>query len=75
MIASIKREVIRRGITCLCHFTPSLNLIHIVSGTMGVLASKKLKEDERSIFTMTDLMRLDGHEGYISCSIEYPNAW
>jgi ssDNA thymidine ADP-ribosyltransferase, DarT len=42
---------------------------------MGILASEKLKEDERSIFTSIDLMRLDGHEGYISCSIEYPNAW
>jgi len=75
MIISIRREAVRRGITRLCHFTPSRNLAHIASGEEGILATKKLKEDERSIFTQTDLERLDGHEGYISCSIEYPNAW
>jgi ssDNA thymidine ADP-ribosyltransferase DarT-like protein len=65
----------RRGITRLCHFTPSRNLIHIASGETGILATKKLKETERSVFTPTDLERLDGHEGHISCSIEYPNIW
>jgi hypothetical protein len=75
MIASIKREAMHRGITRLCHFTPSRNLIHIASGEQGILATEKLKEAERNVFTPTDLERLDRHEGYISCSIEYPNAW
>jgi len=68
-------EAIRRTITRLCHFTPSRNLAHIASGTTGILATAKLKRGERSVFTPTDLMRLDGHEDYISCSIEYPNVW
>lgn len=71
----IKREVNKRGITRLCHFTQSRNLIHIMSGGTGVLATKKLQEDGLSAFTPTDLERLDEHEGYICCSIEYPNAW
>jgi hypothetical protein len=75
MIAAIKREAELRGITRLCHFTPSRNLVHILTGTTGILATKKLQKDERSVFTATDLERLDRHEGYICCSIEYPNAW
>jgi hypothetical protein len=75
MIASIKLEVERRRITRLCHFTPSRNLIHILTGTMGILATKNLRENERSAFTQIDLERLDRHEGYICCSVEYPNAW
>jgi len=73
--ARIKQDVIRRGITRLCHFTPSRNLAHIVNGDEGILATGKLEEDERRVFTATDLERLDGHESHISCSIEYPNAW
>jgi hypothetical protein len=75
VINSIEHEVQRRGITRLCHFTPSRNLVHILTGTTGILATKHLQEDERSIFTQTDLERLDGHQEYICCSIEYPNVW
>ena len=75
MISAIRGEAVRRGITRLCHFTPSRNLAHIATGEEGILATKKLREKERSIFTQTDLERLDGHEDAISCSIEYPNAW
>ncbi|MGA2979471.1 MAG: DarT ssDNA thymidine ADP-ribosyltransferase family protein [Terriglobales bacterium] len=75
MNEKIKAEVERRGITRLCHFTPSRNLGQILSGTFGVLATKNLEEDERHIFAPTDLQRLDGHKDHISCSIEYPNAW
>lgn len=75
MIETIKQEVESRGITRLCHFTPSRNLVHILTGTTGILATKKLQKDERSVFTSTDLKRLDGHEACICCSIEYPNAW
>ena len=75
MIEQIKQEVELRGITRLCHFTPSRNLGHILTGITGILATKKLQKDERSVFTPTDLKRLDRHEAYICCSIEYPNAW
>ncbi len=75
MIEGIRREVLKRGIARLCHFTPSRNLVHIASGMTDILSTKKLKEDERSLFTQTDLLRLDGHEDHIACSIEFPNAW
>ncbi|MBC6424422.1 MAG: DUF4433 domain-containing protein [Hormoscilla sp. SP12CHS1] len=54
---------------------PSQNLVHILTGTTGILATKHLQSEERSVFTAIDLNRLDRHEGYISCSIEYPNVW
>lgn len=75
MINAIKIETERRGITRLFHFTPSRNLVHILTGEAGILATKNLTENERSVFTQTDLQRFDRHEGYICCTIEYPNAW
>jgi len=75
MNARIKAEVYKRGITRLCHFSPSRNLAQILMGNMGILATKKLKDDERSVYTPTDLERLDGFPDHICCTIEYPNAW
>jgi hypothetical protein len=46
-----------------------------LTGTTGILATRKLQENEREVFTPTDLERFDRHQGYICCSIEYPNAW
>jgi len=71
----IETEAAQRGITRLCHFTPSRNLVHIASDTTGILATAKLEESERRVYTPTDLQRYDNHEGYICCSVEYPNAW
>jgi hypothetical protein len=75
MNGNIKAEVQRRGITRLCHFTPSRNLGQILIGNVGILATQKLKEDERSVYAPTDLERLDGFADHICCTIEYPNAW
>ncbi len=75
MNASIKAEAQRRGISRLCHFTPSRNLGQILMGNLGILATKKLQADERSVYAPTDLQRLDGFVDHISCTIEYPNAW
>jgi ssDNA thymidine ADP-ribosyltransferase, DarT len=75
MNASIKAEAQRRGITRLCHFTPSRNLGQILIGNVGILATQKLKEDERSVYAPTDLQRMDGFVNHICCTIEYPNAW
>ena len=65
----------RRGITRLCHFTPSRNLAHIAGDSRGILASRHLRGDEAAVFNPTDKERLDGHEGHVCCSIQYPNAW
>jgi hypothetical protein len=75
MSESIKAEARRRRITRLCHFTPSRNLGQILIGNVGILATQKLKSDERSVYVATDLERLDGFTDHICCTIEYPNAW
>ena len=71
----IRASVSGRGITRLCHFTPSRNLAHILSGAEGILASRNLVEDEAAIFNPTDRSRLDGYPDHVCCSIQYPNAW
>jgi hypothetical protein len=75
VIREIRSEAGRRTITRLCHFTPARKLAHIASGETGILATNKLREDERAVFDATDLARLDRHETHICCSIQYPNAW
>jgi hypothetical protein len=74
-MSALLAEIERRGISRLCHFTPSRNLIHILRGKVGILASSRLRGDERAVFNPTDVKRLDGHPGHICCSVEYPNAW
>ena len=74
-IASIQVGAELRGITRLCHFTPSRNLAHIAEDERGILATQHLSEDEKAVFNQTDLQRLDGHPDYVCCSIQYPNAW
>ena len=74
-ISPIRKEAERRGITRLCHFTPSRNLGHIVEDPTGILASQYLQEDEKAVFNPTDSERLDGLPKHVCCSIQYPNAW
>ena len=71
----IRKHANRRGITRLCHFTPSRNLAHIASDPRGVLAAGHLQDDETAVFNPTDKARLDGYPGHVCCSIQYPNAW
>ncbi len=71
----IAQLIAKRGITRLCHFTPSRNLQHIAAGKVGVLSTANLSKAERGTFNPTDLARLDGRTTHICCSIEYPNAW
>lgn len=71
----LKAEILSRGITRLCHFTPSRNFGHIAATGNGVLSTRNLKDDERAVFNQTDLERLDEHPDHICCSIEYPNVW
>ena len=74
-IDPIRMSVHRRGITRLCHFTPSRNLAHIANDPRGVLATRHLKADEQTLFNPTDIERLDGYPDHVCCSIQYPNAW
>lgn len=70
----IKADVHRRGISRLCHFTPSRNLPHILD-LGAVLPTQSLKDDIRAVFNPTDLQRLDGFESHVCCSVQYPNGW
>lgn len=71
----IRRDASRRGITRLCHFSPSRNLAHILSGRQGILASRHLNADETAILNPTDKLRWDGYRDHVCCSIQCPNAW
>jgi hypothetical protein len=75
MIATIRKSAMEREITRLCHFTPSRNLVHIATDPRGVLASRHLTEDDKSVFNPTDAARLDGYSDHLCCSVQYPNAW
>ena len=75
MISEIQKECLRRGVTRLCHFTPSRNLSHIAAGKLGILATASLRADEKAILNPTDSKRWDGWISHVCCSIEYPNAW
>jgi len=75
MIEGIQKVVKQRGIRRLSHFTPSRNLVHIITDPHGVLSTKNLRENERAVFNPTDIARLDGLPDHICCSIQYPNGW
>jgi hypothetical protein len=64
-----------RGITRICHFTQSRNLVHIAAHPDGVKSTKALQADQTACFTATDKVRIDGYTDHICCSVEYPNAW
>lgn len=71
----ISQAAAARGITRVCHFTPSHKLVEILHDGMGLLATKHLKTDDRAVFDATDLTRLDRFEGHLCCSLEYPNLY
>jgi hypothetical protein len=75
MTAVIRNNALTRAISRLCHFTPSRNLMHIATDPSGLLASARLKADEKAVFNATDRDRLDGFPDHVCCSIQYPNAW
>jgi hypothetical protein len=73
--ADVRRVALDREVSRICHLTPSRNLVHIATGGDGLLSTLALQTAERREFHQQDLERLDGYPDYISCSIEYPNAW
>ena len=75
MNLAIKEAAITRGITRLCHLTPSRNLVHIATDPTGLLASDRLSADHGATFNPVDEERLDGFPDHVCCSIQYPNAW
>jgi hypothetical protein len=76
-----KGEIERRGISCLVHFTTTINLLSIFE--QGHLLSRAevdslgLEQPELAIkdfVVCSDLLRLDGRPEYINLSIEAPNS-
>lgn len=75
MNVDVRCAALRIRVTRICHLTPTRNFVHIASGGDGLLSTAALQQSERREFHQQDLQRLDGYPDYISCSIEYPNAW
>ena len=75
MNLAIKKAATKRGITRLCHLTPSRNLVHIATDQTGILASDRLATNREATFNPMDEERLDGFSDHVCCSIQYPNAW
>lgn len=75
MTDGIQAEAERRGITRLCHFTPTKNLVHILTGDQGLVPRARLEADASNPFSPTDPERFDGYLGHHACTVEYPNLW
>ena len=70
----IRDDCANRGITRLCHFTPSRNLLHVLNS--GYLKDRQTLDMEASDeVNPTDAYRRDGHLDKICCSVEYPNSY
>ncbi|WP_167858782.1 DarT ssDNA thymidine ADP-ribosyltransferase family protein [Streptomyces albus] len=70
---AVVAEARRRGITRLCHLTRSANLPGILE-TGRISPARDLRRNGDA-HRPADLLRLDGAEGRLFLSIEYPNVW
>jgi hypothetical protein len=68
----IRVDVMKRGITRLCHFTQSRKFIDMIAETHAILPTSEIQKNHRD---MLDALRLDGRLDHVCCSIEYPNVW
>ncbi|MDQ2874093.1 MAG: DUF4433 domain-containing protein [Actinomycetota bacterium] len=62
------------GLTRLTHFTPAMNLYHIVEDGQ-IVSSKELAEHAADYFSPTDRQRFDEHPDKVCCNFEYPNGY
>lgn len=74
MKRKIRKQVLKRKITRLCHFTPSRNLRRILKSPQGLLSTDQLRRLNKK-FIPTDIKRLDCHTDHVCCSVQYPNSW
>lgn len=74
MNRKIRKQVMKRKITRLCHFTPSRNLRRILRSPVGLLSTELLR-DLNKRFIPTDTKRWDRHTDHICCSVQYPNSF
>ncbi|HSQ88386.1 DarT ssDNA thymidine ADP-ribosyltransferase family protein [Romboutsia sp.] len=69
---SLLEIIEQRGITRLCHFTKLNKVLHILAEADGIKSNIFIEE---GIIQKNDKNRFDGHEDYISTSVQYPNIW
>ena len=69
----IRQEVERRGIRGLCHFTPVESLSGIIQDQRVWSRSELLRRRPNAL--VNDQSRVDGHTGYVCCSVQYPNLY
>lgn len=62
------------GLTRLTHFTPAMNLYHIVEDGQ-IVSSQELAEHAADYFSPTDRERFDEHPEMVCCNFEYPNGY
>ncbi|GLB46185.1 hypothetical protein WR164_01640 [Philodulcilactobacillus myokoensis] len=70
-----KNIIQKRGITCLCHFTKSSNLPFIFGNddsNNGLMSTTHIAQSK--YLQQIDKRRFDGHEDYISCSVQKINT-
>lgn len=71
-----QKEIQKRRITCLIHFTENKNLLSIL--THGFILSRdrlqELDQDKRDFTEINDILRLDKLTDYINLSVEFPNV-
>lgn len=79
---AFENEVVRRGITRLVHFTPTINLISIFERGALLSRSALIQLDGilpdlflRDYIEVNDRLRLDELNNYINLSIQHPNSW
>ncbi len=70
-------EIKTRNITCLVHFTETINLLNIIQ--QGHLLSRyrinEIEHESRDFIVQNDQIRLDNLQDYINLSIESPNSF
>lgn len=70
-------EIKKRNITCLVHFTETINLLSIVKE--GHLLSRyrinEIDTESKDFIVQNDQIRLDTLQDYINLSIEFPNSF
>ncbi len=72
-MSEIRQEVERRGIRGLCHFTPVESLAGIFQDRRVWSSSELLRRRPNAL--VNDRSRVDGHTGYVCCSVQYPNLY
>jgi hypothetical protein len=73
-VVTVEQALAQLPLTRLTHFTPALNLWHIIGEGM-IRSSKDLADHAPDCFTPTDRDRYDQHPDMVCCNFQYPNPF